>query len=78
MLENGYRVEYSIEFAPHIMASVNVKLEDVVFIAQKIEQNYLKYDSFIIITGFDVISYISTLVSFMLENLSKLVLVGFS
>ena len=72
-MESGYRVEYSIEFAPQIRASVNVRIEDVIYIAEKIKENYEKYDSFIIISGFDVITYISTSVSFMLENLSKLV-----
>ena len=40
VLENGYRVEYSIEFAPQIRASVNGKIDDVIYIAEKIKENY--------------------------------------
>jgi L-asparaginase/Glu-tRNA(Gln) amidotransferase subunit D len=36
--------------------------------------NYKKYDAFVVLCGFDVICYISTLISFMFENLSKLII----
>lgn len=40
-------------------------------IAKIIEQNYSDYDGFVILTGSDTMSYISSTISFMLENLSK-------
>ena len=41
--------------------------------ARRIEEIYNHFEAFIVICGLDVISYISTFLSFMLENLSKLV-----
>ncbi|APZ45251.1 L-asparaginase 1 [Polaribacter reichenbachii] len=40
-------------------------------IAETIEDNYKKFDGFVILTGSDTMSYISSAISFMLENLQK-------
>ncbi|MBU3010839.1 type I asparaginase [Polaribacter vadi] len=40
-------------------------------IAETIEENYKKFDGFVILTGSDTMSYISSAISFMLENLQK-------
>ena len=40
-------------------------------IAEMIEQNYEQYDGFVVLTGSDTMSYISSTISFMLEYLTK-------
>jgi len=40
-------------------------------IAEIIEHNYNLYDGFVILSGSDTMSYISSAISFMLENLQK-------
>lgn len=40
-------------------------------IAQRIEENYLKYDGFVILHGSDTMAYTASALSFMLQNLSK-------
>ena len=40
-------------------------------IAEIIEVNYKKYDGFVVLTGSDTMSYISSAISFMFENLQK-------
>jgi L-asparaginase len=42
-------------------------------LATDIEQNYLKYDGFVVIMGTDTMAYASSALSFMLENLGKTV-----
>jgi L-asparaginase len=39
--------------------------------AQIIKDNYLSYDAFIILHGTDTMAYTASALSFMLENLSK-------
>lgn len=41
------------------------------FIATSIEENYNKYDGFVVLHGSDTMSYTSSALSYMLENLSK-------
>lgn len=40
-------------------------------IAEVIENNYQKFDGFVVLTGSDTMSYTSSAISFMLENLNK-------
>lgn len=40
-------------------------------IAHRIEENYLKYDGFVILHGSDTMAYTASALSFMLQNLSK-------
>lgn len=40
-------------------------------IASDIEENYLKYDGFVVIMGTDTMAYASSALSFMMENLGK-------
>lgn len=40
-------------------------------IAEVIEKNYEKFDGFVVLTGSDTMSYTSSAISFMLENLNK-------
>lgn len=51
--------------------SSNMNTEYYVTIAQVIEDNYDKFDGFVVLTGSDTMSYTSSALSFMLENLAK-------
>jgi L-asparaginase len=51
--------------------SSNMNIAYYVTIAQVIEDNYTAFDGFVILTGSDTMSYTSSAISFMLENLKK-------
>jgi L-asparaginase len=51
--------------------SSNMNPEKWVQMASIIEENYIKYDGFIVLHGSDTMSYSASALSFMLENLSK-------
>jgi len=54
-----------------VIDSSDVNLEDLVSIGEQIYNNYEQYDGFVVLTGSDTMSYISSCISFMLENLQK-------
>lgn len=51
--------------------SSNMNTKSYVEIAEVIEKNYKKFDGFVVLTGSDTMSYTSSALSFMLENLEK-------
>ena len=51
--------------------SSNMNTTYYVTIAEVIEKNYSSFDGFVILTGSDTMSYTSSAISFMLENLAK-------
>lgn len=51
--------------------SSNMNPEKWVEIAEIIEENYVKFDGFVVLHGSDTMSYSASALSFMLENLSK-------
>jgi L-asparaginase len=51
--------------------SSNMNTDYYVTIAEVLEENYEKFDGFVILTGSDTMSYTSSAISFMLENLNK-------
>ena len=51
--------------------SSNMNTQYYVQIAEMIEQNYENHDGFVVLTGSDTMSYISSAISFMLEYLTK-------
>jgi L-asparaginase len=51
--------------------SSNMNIEHWQNIASLIEENYTKYDGFVVLHGSDTMSYSASALSFMLENLSK-------
>ena len=53
------------------MDSSNMNTAYYIDIVNIIEENYLKFDGFVILTGSDTMSYISSAISFMLKNLKK-------
>ena len=54
-----------------LIDSSNMNTHYYVQITEIIEANYEKYDGFVILTGSDTMSYISSAISFMFENLQK-------
>ena len=60
----------SISFDEPIDSS-NMNTKYYVEILEIIETNYNKFDGFVILTGSDTMSYISSAISFMIENLQK-------
>jgi len=70
------RILYKVEEFSNIALSINVTFEIIKEIAETIYKNYKKYDAFIVLCGLDTICYVATIISFMFENLSKLVQVG--
>ncbi|WP_299526259.1 asparaginase [uncultured Lutibacter sp.] len=51
--------------------SSNMNTEDWVVISEIIEDNYDKFDGFVVLHGSDTMSYTASTISFMFENLSK-------
>lgn len=51
--------------------SSNMNVSYYIKIAEIIEQHYSAFDGFVVLTGSDTMSYTSSAVSFMLENLNK-------
>ncbi len=51
--------------------SSNMNPDNWVLIAEIIEENYEAYDGFVVLHGSDTMSYTASVISFMLENLSK-------
>ncbi len=64
-----YKLE-SVSFSPLIDSS-NVTPSFWVKLATVIEENYAKYDGFVVLHGTDTMSYSASMLSFMLENLDK-------
>ena len=60
----------SISFDEPIDSS-NMSTKYYAAIVEIIEENYNKFDGFVVLTGSDTMSYTSSAVSFMLENLQK-------
>jgi L-asparaginase len=60
----------SISFEKAIDSS-NMNTQCYIDIVEIIEANYLKFDGFVVLTGSDTMSYTSSAVSFMFENLQK-------
>jgi L-asparaginase len=61
-----------IEYDP-LLDSSCMGPPDWIKICKDIENNYLKYDGFVVLMGTDTMAYASSAVSFMLENLGKTV-----
>ena len=60
----------NIQFHPPI-DSANMDTDRWVEIARSIEDNYANYDGFVVLHGTDTMAYTASALSFMLENLSK-------
>ncbi len=65
----NYQID-SFSFNPLIDSS-NMNPEFWIKLAKIIEQNYESYDGFVVLHGTDTMSYTASMLSFMLENLNK-------
>ena len=66
-------LDYTIDMIAfeNLIDSSNMTPEVWVELAEKIEQNYEKYDGFVVLHGSDTMAYSASALSFMLENLAK-------
>jgi len=69
------RVVYTIDEYDPLLDSSNMTMDDWLQMANDIRSAYLQYDGFVIMHGTDTLSYTSSALSFMLENLGKTVIV---
>ncbi|KAG1796538.1 asparaginase-domain-containing protein [Suillus variegatus] len=73
---NGHtkRIRYAIlEWNP-LLDSSNMEMDDWIRIAAEIELNYTSFDAFVVLHGTDTMSYTSSALSFLLEDLGKTVI----
>jgi L-asparaginase len=68
---NHLDCEIQTESFENVIDSSNVGLSDMVKIGTIIFDNFSSFDGFVVLTGSDTMAYISSTLSFMLENLSK-------
>ncbi|EGN95553.1 hypothetical protein SERLA73DRAFT_60182, partial [Serpula lacrymans var. lacrymans S7.3] len=70
------RIRYAIlEWNP-LLDSSNIEIDDWIRIATEIELNYASFDAFVVLHGTDTMSYTSSALSFLLEDLGKTVIVS--
>ncbi len=67
--EFGYSID-SISFNP-VLDSSNITPDTWCELARIIEENYEKYDGFVVLHGTDTMAYTASALSFMFENLDK-------
>ncbi|OMJ67896.1 hypothetical protein SteCoe_34819 [Stentor coeruleus] len=65
------RISYRlIELSP-LLDSSNMQMKNWIEIAEVIEKNYYDYDGFLVLHGTDTMAYTASILSFILENLQK-------
>lgn len=69
------RIRFEVLEFDELIDSSNMGIAGWVKIAKTIEDNYKKYDGFIVLHGTDTMAYTASALSFMLENLNKTVVV---
>ena len=72
---SGHRIRYHLLEYEQLLDSSELNSIHYKIIAESIEDNYDKYDSFIIIYGADTMAYTASQLSFMFENLNKTIVV---
>lgn len=70
----GSRIDYEIYEVQQIKDSSDISFDDWIELVKLIEKNYNKYDGFICLHGTDTMTYTSSAVSFLIENLNKSVI----
>ncbi|KAF9246423.1 asparaginase-domain-containing protein [Melanogaster broomeanus] len=70
----GKRIRYAILEWDPLLDSSNIEIIDWIRIATEIELNYVAFDAFVILHGTDTMSYSSSALSFLLEDLGKTVI----
>ncbi|KZT26585.1 asparaginase-domain-containing protein [Neolentinus lepideus HHB14362 ss-1] len=72
--QRAKRIRYAIlEWHP-LLDSSNIEMSDWIRIATEIELNYNFFDAFVVLHGTDTMSYTSSVLSFLLEDLGKTVI----
>ncbi|CAL1705248.1 unnamed protein product [Somion occarium] len=72
---NNKRIRYVVlEWNP-LLDSSNMEIDDWIRIATEIELNYATFDAFVVLHGTDTMSYTSSALGFLLEDLGKTVIV---
>ena len=66
------RVIYTIYEYDPLLDSSNMTMDDWIQIAKDIEDAYEMFDGFVILHGTDTLAYTASALSFMLENLGKI------
>lgn len=69
------RIKFEVLEFEELIDSSNMMISDWVKMSKTIEDNYKKYDGFIILHGTDTMAYTASALSFMLESLNKTVVV---
>jgi lysophospholipase len=69
------RIKFRVLEFDELIDSSNINHHHQIEIAKTIEKNYSKYDGFVVCHGTDTLAYTSSILSFMLENLQKTVVV---
>ncbi|KAI0797567.1 L-asparaginase [Abortiporus biennis] len=73
---NNKRIRYAIlEWHP-LLDSSNMEIADWIRIASEIELNYSTFDAFVVLHGTDTMSYTSSALGFLLEDLGKTIVTG--
>ncbi|CAH1123781.1 unnamed protein product [Ceutorhynchus assimilis] len=68
-------VVYKIEEYKVLLDSSNMSTEDWIRISKDIEKNYYKFDGFVVLHGTDTLAFTASVLSFMLQNLQKPVII---
>lgn len=71
MTPHKTRIRFKVLEFDTLLDSSNIRVEDQIKIAHTIEKNYKNYDGFVVCHGTDTMAYTSSVLSFMLENLNK-------
>jgi 60kDa lysophospholipase len=69
----GKRIRFQVLEFETLIDSSNITVKQQMDIAQCIFDNYKQYDGFVVLHGTDTMAYTSSLLSFVLENLNKTV-----
>ncbi|KAF8559674.1 asparaginase-domain-containing protein [Imleria badia] len=75
-VSGGKRIRYAILEWDPLLDSSNLGINDWIRIATEIELNYMDFDAFVVLHGTDTMSYSSSALSFLLEDLGKTVILS--
>ena len=67
----GFNIHITVISFPELVDSANIRPDHWVDMAYIINENYRRYDGFVIVHGTDTMAYSASAVSFMLEGLNK-------
>lgn len=74
-LKHSLKIKYTIQHTDPIIDSSNLQSSNWKNIIQKLQENYHKYDTFVIIHGTDTLAYTASLLSFFCRDWKKSIVV---